>query len=176
MIATLNSDCSTLTLYSEALVTAVGKSFSTLVLKSRLNCSLTETSVTLTSLIGSISNKTISIPATTFYNDSSKTKFCDGVYYFELEVVYNLDVLGTITAYQVDDGACKLIDCDLKCKVLEYYTATKDKTAYYEYYALQQGNDCDSCYCTEMCSLYTELKNLLNDNSISTSSSGCGCS
>ena len=175
MIATLNSDCSTITLYSEALVAASGKTFVSLVLKSRLNCSLTETSVTLTSLIGSISNKTITIPATTFYNDLTKTTFCDGVYYFELEITYNLTVGETITRYRVNDGACQLIDCQLKCKVLEYFIATKDKKAYYQYYALQQGNDCDSCYCTEMCSLYTELKNLLNDNSISLTSDGCGC-
>lgn len=173
MIATLNSDCSILTLYSEALVTAVGKTFVSLTLKSRLNCSLTESSVTVTSLIGSIANKQISIPATTFYNDLTKTTYCDGIYYFELEIVYNL--ASTLTQYQVDDGACKLIDCTLKCKILEYYLASKDRKAYYQYYALQQGNDCDSCYCTEMCSLYTELKLLLNDSNISVDSDGCGC-
>ena len=97
------------------------------------------------------------------------------MYYFELEITYNLTVGETITRYRVNDGACQLIDCQLKCKVLEYFIATKDKKAYYQYYALQQGNDCDSCYCTEMCSLYTELKNLLNDNSISLTSDGCGC-
>lgn len=172
MIATLNSDCSILTLESEALVTAVGKTFTSLTLKSRLNCSSTETSVVVSSLIGSISSKKINIPSTMFYNDSSKTKYCDGIYYFELVIGYT-----TVTnTYVVNDSACKLVDCDLKCSVLDYYTKTKDKKAYYQYYALLQGNDCDSCYCTEMCSLYTELKNLLNDNSISTDSSGCGCS
>ena len=173
MIATLNSDCSTLTLYSEALVAASGKTFTSLALKSRSNCSLTETSISLTTLISSIANKQISIPATTFYNDITKTTYCDGVYYFELEIVY---ITGELGSFQVNDGACKAIDCTLKCKVLEYYLKTKDRKAYYQYYALQQGNDCDSCYCTEMCSLYTELKNLLNDNSISVDSTGCGCS
>lgn len=173
MIATLNSDCSILTLTSEALVAALGKSFNSLVLKSRLNCSLTETSVTVSSLIGSISNKQISIPATLFYNDSTKTTYCDGVYYFELQTTYTLS---SGNQYRVEDGACQLVGCDLKCKVLDYYIKTKDRKAYYQYYALLQGNDCDSCYCTEMCSLYTELKNLLNDSNISTETSGCGCS
>jgi hypothetical protein len=172
MIATLNSDCTTLTLYSEALVTASGKTFNSLVLKSRLNCSLTETSVDVSSLIGSITSKTISIPATTFYNDATKTTYCDGVYYFELGINYTT----SLGIYLVSDSACKLVDCVLKCKVLEYYTTTKDRKAWYQYYALQQGGDCDSCYCTEMCSLYTELKNLLNDSSISIDTSGCGCS
>lgn len=172
MIATINSDCSTLTLTSEALVTALGKSFISLVLKSRLNCSLTETSVNISSRIGLISNKQITIPATVFYNDATKTTYCDGVYYFELEIQY-----ATVSgSYQVNDGACQLIGCQLKCNVLDYYVKTKDRKAYYQYYALLQGNDCDSCYCTEMCSLYTELKNLLNDSNINTDSSGCGCS
>lgn len=174
MIATLNSDCSILTLNSEALVQASGKSFTSLVLKSRLNCSLTETSLNVSRLIGSISNKEISIPATTFYNDATKTTYCDGVYYFELETVYYSTSLAS--SYQINDSSCKLIDCALKCKVLDYYIKTKDKKVYYQYYALQQGNDCDSCYCTEMCSLYTELKNLINDSNISATTSGCGCS
>lgn len=173
MIATLNSDCSILTLTSEALVAALGKSFNSLVLKSRLNCSLTETSVDVSSLIGSISNKQVSIPATKFYNDSTKTTYCDGVYYFEFHITYTLS---SGNQYRVEDSACKVIDCTLKCKVLDYFIKTKDKKAYYIYYALQQSNDCDSCYCTESCSLYTELKNLLNDSNISSDSSGCGCS
>lgn len=173
MIASLNSDCTTLTLYSEALVTGETKTFVSLELKSRLNCSLTETTVVLD--INDIVDSQIEIPATTFYDDATKTTYCDGVYYFELAITYNID-FEDITQYLVEDGACKLIDCTLKCKVLEYYLQCKDRKAYYQYYALQQGNDCDSCYCTEMCSLYTELKNLLNDNSISTTTSGCGCS
>lgn len=174
MIATLNSDCSILTLNSEALVEASGKSFTSLVLKSRLNCSLTETSVDVSSLIGSISDKEISIPATTFYNDATKTIYCDGVYYFELQTTFYSASIGE--NFQINDSSCTLIDCTLKCKVLEYYIATKDKKVYYQYYALQQGGDCDSCYCTEMCSLYTELKNLINDSNISNTTSGCGCS
>jgi len=175
MVATLNSDCTNLTLTSEFLTPVAGKTYVSLVLKSRLNCSLTETSVTVSSLIGSISNKQIVIPATTYYTDFTKPKYCDGIYYFELQITYDLTVNGVTTRYLIKDGACKLVDCDLKCKVNEYYTKCKDRTAYYQYYALLQGNDCDSCYCTEMCSLYSELKTLLNDNNISTTSSGCGC-
>lgn len=176
MIATLNSDCSILTLTSEALATSGVKSFVSLVLKTRQNCSLTETSVTVTSLIGSISNKQISIPATLFYNDSTKTKYCDGIYYFELNITYDITSTFPAVRYLVKDSACQLIDCTLKCDVLKYYTDTKDRKVYYQYFALKQGNDCDSCYCTEMCSIYTELKNLLNDNNISNTDSGCGCS
>lgn len=174
MIATLNSDCSTLTLNSDALLEVSGKTFTSLLLKSRSNCSSTETSLNISSLIPEIENNEVSIPATAFYSDASKTNYCDGIYYFELEITYLIEETGQ--AFQVNDGACKLVDCDLKCKVLEYYIETKDKKAYYQYYALQQGNDCDSCYCTEMCSLYTELKTLLNDNDISIGSNGCGCS
>lgn len=173
MIATLNSDCSTLTLNAEALVTASGKTFDSLVLRSRLNCSSTESSVDISSLIGSIANSQISIPATQFYADETKTQYCDSVYYFQLDITYTT---GSGT-FLVQDSACRLIDCQLKCDVLSYYTKTKDKLAWFYYYAILQGNDCDSCYCTESCSLYTELKLLLNANtSVTNSDSGCGCS
>lgn len=179
MIATLNSDCSTVTLYSEALVTTAGKTFTGLTLKSKLNCSSTETSVNLNSLLGSISNKTITVPATLFYGDSSKTTFCDGVYYFKLEISYNITSL-TVDAFRVDDSACKLVDCALKCDLLKYYLDCKDSSLYYWHYALTQGSSCDSCTCTEMCTLYTELKNKLygysGNSNIVDSSSGCGCS
>lgn len=174
MIATLNSDCSIVTLTSEALVASGVKTFTNLVLNTKLNCSATVTTVDLSSLIGSITDSKIEVPATTFYNDLTKTVFCDGVYYFELEITY--DISSPAATYLVKDSACTFIDCSTKCKVLDYYIKQQDKKVYYLYYALNQGGSCDSCSCTEMCSLYTELTTLINDNSISNSDSGCGCS
>jgi len=176
MIASLNSDCSILTLTSEALLISGVKLFTSLVLKTKRNCSTTQTSVVVSSLIGSISNNQILIPATLFYNDATKTKYCDDVYNFELEIAYDITSPLPVIPVSVTDSACIIIDCVLKCSVVKYFTTTKDKTAMYQYYALLQGNDCDSCTCIEMCSLYTELKKLLNDNNITSSTSGCGCS
>lgn len=171
MIASLNSDCSILTLTADALIAEDGKTIDSLVLKSRLNCSLTESEVDISSLIEEITDSQISIPATTFYNNEDSIVYCDGVFYFKLEITYTNET----DTYLVEDSACTIIDCELKCKVLDYYTSTKDKKAWYYYYALLQSNDCDTCYCTETCSLYTELKLLINDNSIPSTTSGCGC-
>lgn len=178
MIATLNSDCSILTLEVEALASAAGKTFDSLVLKSRLNCSLTESSVTVSSLIGSIVNKKISIPATLFYGDVTKTKYCDGVYYFQLDVTYTYATGQPVHAgtYLVEDPTCIAVICNLTCRVQEYYIKTKDKSVWYEYYALLQGGACDLCNCADTCASYNELNILLNDNNIVNSDSGCGCS
>jgi hypothetical protein len=172
MIATFNSDCSILTLTLVALESAANKTIDSIVLKSRLNCSLTESSLDVSFLTGSIIEGKIPIPAIDFYNDTSKTTFCDGVYYFKLEVTYTIANKDT---FLVTDSTCVLSACCLKCKILDYYISTKNKEVWYYYYALLQGGDCDSCYCTDMCSLYTELKLLLNDNNIPDSTGGCGC-
>jgi len=172
MIATINSDCSILTLQSDALIEAPGKTITGLTLKSSTNCSSTESELNITSLIGSITNEQVLISASLFYDNETSTSFCDAVYHYTLSVTY--DISGT--EYLIEDSACLLIGCDLKCKVLEYWNNTKDNKAWFLYYALLQGNDCDSCNCTDMCLMYTDLKLLINDNSISSNSGGCGCS
>lgn len=171
MIATLNSDCSIITLKSDYLSTAVDKTFDSIVLKSRINCSLTESTVDVSSLIHTIDNNEISIPATYLFDNGAETVYCDGVYYFQLEITYTFH--GDV--YMAMESVCKLVDCSLKCKVLTYYTSTKNKDAWYYYYALVQGGSCDSCYCTEMCSLYQELKLLINDSTNTNTTTGCGC-
>lgn len=172
MITVLNNDCSILTLTSDGLTTSPSKTFTSLVLKSKLNCSLTEDSVDVSELIPDISNKSIQIPATLFYGNDTQTTYCDGVYYFKLVINYTTDPPSENPTY-IEDSACQIIDCTLKCKVFEQYNKTNDRKLIFYYYALTQGPDCDSCSCTEMCSIYTELKNLLNDNS--TTTGGCGC-
>lgn len=171
MIASLNSDCSVLTLANDLFANET-VTIDSVMLRSRLNCSLTESTVDVSSLIESISNGQISIPATVFYNASTSTTYCDGIYYFQLDIEYTQ----SSNTYLATSSQCILIDCDLKCKVLDYYTKTKDSLAWQYYYALTIGGDCDSCYCTEMCSLYTELKLLINDNHTTSQSAGCGCS
>ena len=178
MIATLNSDCSLLTLDVPALASATGKTFDSLVLKSRLNCSSTESSVIVSSLIGSIVNNKIIIPATLFYGDVTKTTYCDGIYYLQLDVTYTYATGQPVHAgtYLVEDPTCIAVVCALKCRIQEYYMKTKDKLVWYQYYALLQGGDCDACTCADSCILYNELNLLLNDNSIVYTDNGCGCS
>ena len=75
MIATINNDCTILTLSADALLEVSGKTIDSLMLKSRLNCSSTESSVDVSSLIGSIVDNQIEIPATLFYGDDTKTTY-----------------------------------------------------------------------------------------------------
>lgn len=173
MLAVQNTDCSMLTLTAEALSLADGKTFDSLVLRSKLNCSSTESSVDVSSLIDSIADNSIVVPATLFYSDENKDTFCDGVYYFQLDITYTTGS----GVYLVEDSACILIDCSIKCDIIDAYTKTKDKSIWYLYTAITYGNSCDSCSCVEMCSLYTELKNLIyGDTYITNTDTGCGCS
>lgn len=172
MTVTINSDCSIITFASAALTEVVGKTITGLTLRSKLNCSSTESELVLDDLIDSVTNGQLEVPAETFYNDENKIIYCDGVYYFQLDTQYTQDD----EEFLMEDSACTLVSCDLICKIQDYWVSTKDKKVWYYYYALVQGSDCDSCYCTNMCSMYTDLKLLLNDNNISTDTSGCGCS
>jgi len=171
MTATLNSDCSTLTLNTSSLELAEDKTFNSLTLKYRTSCASTETEVDISELIETIADNQIDVTSLLFYGNETSDSFCDGVYYFQLETNYTIDD----ETYLAADSVCVLVDCSLKCKVIDYFIATKDRKAHYLYYALKLGGECDSCYCTEMCSMYTELKLLLNDNSITFTDTDCGC-
>lgn len=167
---TVTPSCANLTIQSSALSNTGGKVITSIVLKSKLNCSLTQTSVILNSLIGSVSNNTIVIPATTYYNNILKTIYCDGVYNFELVVGYTL----SSAQYISTDTSCVFIDCETKCQVIKNYQETKDPKIIYYYYALTAASDCDNCTCTDMCSLYSEIKTLLNGTT-SITNNNCGC-
>ncbi len=168
----IKTSCENLTIKSELLDISEGKVITEIVLKSKLNCSLTQSSVTLTSLKDTIVVDTLIIPATSFYNDVTKTVYCDGVYNFELSVTYQngeTDVL-----YKGIETKCVFVDCLTKCKVTQKYESSQNRNIIYYYFALITSNDCDNCTCTDLCSIYNELKLLLNDTN--TTSEGCGCS
>lgn len=168
----IQTSCENITIQSELLDISMGKTITEIVLKSKLNCSSTQSTVDITSLKDTITVDKLIIPATSFYNDLTKTVYCDGVYNFELSVKYTNGE--TEVLYQGTETKCVFVDCLTGCKVVENYTATKNKKIMFIYFALITSNDCDNCNCTDLCSLYTELKLLLNDNS--TTSQDCGCS
>lgn len=164
--------CENLTIKS-SIFTGEGKNITSIVLRTKLNCSSTQTSVVLTSLENNIDGDTLVVPATSYYNDVNKTVYCDGVYNFTLVVTYTQ--FEEEALFSTSDTACVFIDCDTKCKVMDNYVSTKNAKIIHYYYALVNSADCDVCNCTDMCSLYTEIKTLLNDNT-STASDDCGCS
>lgn len=164
----VTSNCSNLIVTSEIFDGA--KIYSLIQLKYKKDCSTTVVTVNLSSLIGGVTDK-ITIPASVFYNDVTKTTYCDGIYNFELIVRYYTEDPEVVS--ESKETSCHAILCELKCKSLEKYNTTKNNKLLYYIYALESSNDCDNCTCSNMCAMYTELKSLIND--FSNLSNGCGC-
>lgn len=164
----ITSNCTNLVVNSEIFDGA--KIYSFIQLKYKKDCAVNVTTVNLNSLIPSITTK-IEIPATTFYNDLTKTTYCDGIYNFELIVRYYTEDPEVIS--ESKETSCHAILCNIKCKALEKYSETKNNKLLYYVYALEASNDCDNCTCSNMCAMYTELKSLIND--YSNLNNGCGC-
>ncbi len=174
MTITLNSDGSILTFTSTLLSSSEVKTITGLKLKTKLNCSSTSTTIDLDDLIPDVANSSFDLSSIVYYDDVTKTTYCDGVYYFEIEVTYNISG-EAIEEFIGKESGCKFIDTAIKCDLLTYYSTTKDMTALFYYNALAVGSICDSCNCAELCSLYSELKTLLGNANIGSTDSDCGC-
>jgi len=169
MTITLNSDGSILTFTSTLLSSSEGKTITGLELKTKLNCSSTPTTVDLEDLIPDIENSSVNLSSVVYYDDITKTTYCDGIYYFELKVTYNNGEI----EYEGTESKCFFVDTVIKCDLLTYYINTKDETAAFYYNALKYGGDCDACNCAELCSLYSELKTLIGNGNSSSTDDGC---
>jgi len=172
MTITLNSDGSILTFTSTLLSSSEAKTITGLELKTKLNCSSTPTTVDLEDLIPDIENSSIDVSSIIYYDDEEKTTYCDGIYYFELKVTYNIEG-DAIEEFVGTESKCFFVDTVIKCDVLTYYVNTKDTTAAFYYNALKYGGDCDACNCAELCSLYSELKTLIGNGNSSSTDDGC---
>jgi len=172
MTITLNSDGSILTFTSTLLSSSEIKTITGLKLKTKLNCSSTSTTIVLDDLIPDIENSSFDLSSIIYYDDETKTTYCDGIYYFEIEVTYNI-AGEAIEEFIGKESGCKFIDTVIKCDVLNYYSTTKDVTALFHYNALKYGGDCDACNCAELCSLYSELKTLIGNADNSSTDNGC---
>lgn len=94
----------------------------------------------------------------------------DGVYYFVLTIVQSDSTVVTETL-------CKVVNCTMTCDMLDSF---KDASAGDEdaairalsFYGLITAQDCTSCACSDLCTLYngTQL------NECETNVSTCGCS
>ena len=169
MTITLNSDGSILTFTSTLLESSEGKTITQLELTAKLNCSSTPTVIVLDDLIEDVTNSSLPVPSIVYYDDETKTTYCDGIYYFELKVTYNNGEI----EYEGTESKCMFIDVTTKCDLLTYYSDTKDMNALFYYNALLVGGDCDACNCAELCSLYSELKTLLGNGNTSSTDNGC---
>lgn len=183
MTISVNSDCSLFTFVADYLDNVVSPDPETeagmvsLTLRYKTNCaSGSTTTVDATDEIENITDNTLSLTPAFIYS-SEQDVFCDGVYYLELETVYNVVEGLELRQYTKTDSACVFVDCDLKCKIIDAYAETKDANLLLLYDAIKYGIGCDSCNCSTACEFYTELKCLINEAipSTTTTTNGCGC-
>ena len=113
------------------------------------------------------------LTAAQYYDDETVEKFCEGIYYFQVTLMYSVDS----TSYDYNGSICTLLDCEnyIKCKVKDYLIDTMDARPLYMLDAIELANECDTCTCTNMCSMYNDLLATINLN-IDGTTSGCGCS
>jgi len=83
----------------------------------------------------------------------------------------------TITLTEITDGVggstttdCALIDCDLKCRVLEYLAENLTSPVGIYYETLKYLNTCSHCTCANGCILLAEIEAILTN----TKTTPCG--
>lgn len=93
----------------------------------------------------------------------------DGIYYF---VLVTIQEDGTT----VTESACKFINCSTTCDMLEVFTSVaaggteEEITRALSFYALTLSDNCTSCACADLCTLYNTATQTTCDNA-----SPCGC-
>lgn len=103
------------------------------------------------------------------------TTFKDGIYKLEITLI------GTSSQTVIKN--CTFVDISIKCKLSAYLgfiveenksLSTLEKiytSAHIFHYALLNGSNC-GCNCTEMCTVYNNLIDILENNPVTTD---CGC-
>lgn len=168
MTITFNSDCTEFSIYSEYLTSGAINNMDSITLKSSKNCSSVVTTVDLTEYIESTEDNIYTNTVEEHYVDE---KLCDGIYYFELEMTYTIES----TTTTVTETACVFINCNTKCKVVDYYAGTSSAASKRNvmdlYSVLLLGMDCDTCSCEAMCTIYNDL---LYELKLSGNDTSCG--
>lgn len=153
MTYTIASDCSSISLDSDYLV----PTNLTVDLFWAKNCG-----TTLSKISVSPSASVIQLDPT----DLGETEtFSDGVYYFKV-------VISDEDSNTIEESLCKFVNCNSTCAMIDTYTKTDLDSVIKQlsFEALLAANDCTSCSCTDLCTLYTNtgLTDINNDQ--------CGCS
>lgn len=146
MTVTSNSTGTELTFTHPLLTTAISN---TITLTREYSCTSTVLPINTTGL--SVFSSSFIINLNRFYGTGhSKTKFDDGVYKFTLYFEYTIsgkDNGGVTTT------SCFVMDYDLKCKILE----NNDPTVLNKYRTMFFADDCDTCNCSHLCTIYNDL-------------------
>lgn len=173
-----NPDCGTIVFYTTTLQNIDPGLIGEIYLTRKFNCG-SSSSVDLIDyklqvVTSDADGTTFTITAPQYYSNDDSIKFCEGIYYFYLYVQYAIEG-GTATW---TDTYCAFIDCEniIKCQTNDYVLATKDVRPYYMLDALTYSMDCDTCDCSNMCSMYNDLLATINISTTNDTTSGCGCS
>jgi len=126
----------------------------------RVGCGNTLSSIPV--LASTVTSNKFQLTLSNVFPTNTPTRFPDGVYYSEIQFDYPSD--GDIV--NKDGNNCMLIDYDLKCN----FESLTDKQKQL-YLALKYANECDSCQCTSLCEVYS---NLITTNT-TTDDNPCGC-
>ena len=105
------------------------------------------------------------------------TELADGVYFFDVRKIPD-----DVNVDETDETACSFLDNETQCTV---YTEVlpNDNTSLAPMYheALLQTDTCSKCDCLDACRLFTELQNIINGTTTSTTytsnsvTNDCGC-
>jgi hypothetical protein len=83
----------------------------------------------------------------------------------------------TVTIKQISQNVggatvtdCGLIDCDLKCRVVDYIATNLESPVAIYYETLKYINDCTDCSCASGCLILAEIEAILNN----TKTTPCG--
>lgn len=94
-------------------------------------------------------------------------KVPDGVYYIKITKTPN--DLSSITT----EKSCVLVDCDLKCCIIDFLADNTDSNIMDLYLALTWLPNCGDCMCDEGCTLFNLIQDKLTEDGNTTK---CGCS
>jgi hypothetical protein len=180
MTVTVNSDCSQITFTSTNFIIGMNS----LELRTKYNSAQTPTVFNLNYKISGIVSNSFTLSPTNYYYPSglpsgttAPTKFCDGIYYFE---VYSTDTTNDVVPLilTATESSCTFVDCETKCKMAEKFPYNNKEDMYLidmYYNAIKYATDCDSCNCSSAYDLYTDLRNMLNMTTTINHDTGCGC-
>jgi hypothetical protein len=91
----------------------------------------------------------------------------DGVY--SIVITKTLNDLSEITT----EKECIIIDCELQCCLVDFLADNPTSEIKLFYQALEWVHHCGDCLCDETCTLFSYIKENLNNNGSTTQ---CGCS
>lgn len=123
-------------------------------------------------------NSTLYLKPEFFENADNYLALPDGIYTVTIEIINNAYNTGRTLGDSRNEvfTYCAFIDCELHCKVADkidlLLKEDKDTDIHMIHYALTINSDC-YCHCDDMCELYDQLIELLDDECLHKTCTSC---